>query len=66
MEISRRYIDSRRTPLAAYLDLQRALIRRHVACGGSIEEFCDRLAPVYHRRFGPLFFGGVPPEPGGA
>ncbi|HEX2187994.1 MAG TPA: hypothetical protein VHG51_03800 [Longimicrobiaceae bacterium] len=64
MEISRRYITGQHAPLAAYLALQRALIERHVAGGGSAEEFCARLAPVYHRRFGPLFFGADPPAAG--
>jgi hypothetical protein len=57
VEITRRYLVSRPTPLAAYLALQRALMRRFVAGGGSADEFCLRLAPVFRRRFGPLFFG---------
>lgn len=57
MEITRRYMTSDSSPLAAYLALQRALMRRYVAGGGTQEEFCARLAPVYHRRYAPLFFG---------
>lgn len=65
MEISRRYATGHRPPLAAYLALQRALMQRFVAAGGTAEEFCARLAPVYHRRFAPLFFGIDPPAAGG-
>lgn len=54
METARRFIDHSRTRFAAYVALQCALMRRFVARGGTPEEFCERLAPVFHRRYGPL------------
>jgi hypothetical protein len=64
MEITRRYLGRGASPLAAYLALQCALMRRFVAGGGTREEFCARLAPAYRRRFAPLFFGGAAAPPG--
>ena len=57
MEIMRRHIATQPTPLAAYLALQSALMRRFLARGGTAEEFCERLAPTYHRRYAPLVLG---------
>lgn len=54
MEIARRYIARYPTPLAAYLALQCALMRRYLARGGTEEELCARLAPAFHRRYAPL------------
>lgn len=57
MEIMRRHIATQPTRLAAYLALQCALMRRFLARGGTAEEFCERLAPIYHRRYAPVIFG---------
>jgi hypothetical protein len=38
----------------AYMALQRALIARWVARGGTEQSWCERLAPVYRRRYGVL------------
>lgn len=54
MEVSRRFVERYPTALAAYLALQVALMRRFVARGGSEEEFCRRLAPVFRRRYAGL------------
>ncbi len=54
MEIIRRHMAMQPTRLAAYLALQCALMRRYLAKGGTAEEFCERLAPIYHRRYAPL------------
>lgn len=54
MEIARRFVDTQPTRFGAYLALQCALMRRYIARGGTAEEFCQRLAPVFHRRYGPL------------
>ena len=54
MEIMRRHIATQPTRLAAYLALQCALMRRFLARGGTAEEFCQRLAPIYHRRYAAL------------
>jgi hypothetical protein len=57
MEITRRFLKANRTGFGAYIALQCALMQRFVARGGTPEEFCTRLAPVFHRRFGPLLLG---------
>jgi hypothetical protein len=54
METARRFVDHAPTRFAAYLELQCALMRRYVARGGTAEEFCERLAPAFHRKYGPL------------
>jgi hypothetical protein len=66
MEIVRRYMTPQSTGFAAYLSLQRALMLRYVARGGSVEEFCVRLAPAFHRRFAPLMLGEQERAPGWA
>ncbi len=54
MEILRRFLQSSPTPFGAYVNLQCALMQRHVNRGGTTEDFCRRLAPVFHRRYGPV------------
>ena len=64
MEILRRYVALQPTLFAAYLALQLALMRRHLARGGTLDDFCLRLAPVFHRRYGPMLLGGeTAPQP---
>ncbi|HEX8319320.1 hypothetical protein [Longimicrobium sp.] len=58
MEIVRRFLETSPTRFEAYLALQRALMRRFEARGGTTEEFCRRLAPAFHRRFGPVLLDG--------
>lgn len=53
MEILRRHVAGQPTRYAAYIALQVALMRRHLARGGTLEDFCARLAPIFHRRFAP-------------
>ena len=40
------------SPYQAYLEMQRALMRRFVARGGSEEEFVARLAGAFRTYFG--------------
>jgi hypothetical protein len=54
MELFPRFAARYPTRFAAYVALEVALIRRFVARGGTEEEFCARLAPVFHRRYAPL------------
>lgn len=54
MEIARRYLARWPSRFEAYLALQRALMDRHLARGGSAEDFCHRLAPVFRRRWARL------------
>ena len=51
MEIARRYLARSPSRFQAYLALQAALMIRHQARGGSEEDFCRRLAPVFRRRW---------------
>ena len=53
MEIVRRFLETSPTRFEAYLALQRALMRRFEARGGTTEEFCRRLAPAFQERMWP-------------
>ena len=61
MEIMRRHMANQPTALAAYLALQCALMRRFLARGGTAEEFCERLAPTFHRRYAAVVLGDAAP-----
>jgi hypothetical protein len=54
MEMARRFMETNSSGFAAYIALQCALMRRFVARGGTSEDFCSRLAPVFHRKYAPL------------
>ena len=54
MEIIRTFVQNSPSGFGAYVALQCALMRRFIARGGTEEEFCARLAPVFHRRFAPV------------
>jgi hypothetical protein len=54
MELLRTFCESQPFTLATYLTLQRALMRRFVARGGTPEEFCRRIAPAFRRKYGAL------------
>ena len=60
MEVARRYSESFPSRFAAYTALQCALMRRYLARGGTAEDFCTRLAPVFHRRYAPVFLESAP------
>jgi hypothetical protein len=60
MELTRKFVAAYPTRFAAYLALEVALMRRFVARGGTEEEFCRRLAPVFHRRYAPVLLGAAP------
>jgi hypothetical protein len=60
MEIARRYLQASPSGFQAYVSLQCALMRRHVARGGTMEDFCLRLAPAFHRRYAALLLEGAP------
>ena len=59
MEIIRRFLTASPSRFEAYCALQCALMRRHVARGGTTEDFCLRLAPVFHRRYAPVLLDGA-------
>lgn len=39
----------------AYMALQRALMTRYLTRGGSMEAWCERLAPRFRERYAPIF-----------
>lgn len=39
------------TGFTAYMALQSALMRRYVRRGGSVQQWCARIAPAFHRRY---------------
>lgn len=51
MILAQMYLARHESPFAAYMALQRALLCHHVARGGSPESWCERLAPVFRRRY---------------
>ena len=59
MEVARRFVESSPSSYAAYTALQCALMRRYLAQGGTAEDFCIRLAPVFHRRYAPVLLDGA-------
>jgi len=54
METARRFLEDHPTGFGAYIALQCALMRRFRARGGTHEDFCNRLAPVFRRKYAPL------------
>jgi hypothetical protein len=40
------------SPFHAYMELQRRLLQRWMARGGTEEAWCQRLAPAFHARYG--------------
>jgi hypothetical protein len=42
------------TGFEAYMALQRALLVRWIARGGTEQSWCDRLAPLFRKRYGRL------------
>jgi hypothetical protein len=54
MEMARRFLEIHDTGFGAYIALQCALMRRYTARGGTCEDFCMRLAPVFHRKYAPV------------
>jgi hypothetical protein len=54
MELARRFRARYPSGFGAYLALQRALMIRYLARGGTQEEFCQRLAPVFRQRYAGL------------
>ena len=44
---------------AAYMALQTALMRHHLNRGGSIQQWCARLAPAFQRRYASELLGST-------
>jgi hypothetical protein len=62
VETARRFVEGYPTRLAAYLAFECALMQRYIARGGTAEEFCLRLAPLFHRRYAPLLLDATWPR----
>ena len=49
-----RILPDSKSPFHAYMELQRRLMYRWIARGGSEQAWCERMAPVFHARYGRL------------
>ena len=55
MILVQEYLARHGSPFAAYMALQRALLRQFLARGGTEEIWCTRIAPAFRRRYAPVF-----------
>ena len=55
MVLVQQYLARHKSPFAAYMALQRALLRRYLLRGGTEELWCVRIAPAFRRRYAPVF-----------
>ena len=51
MILAQKYLARYETPFAAYMALQRALMMLYLSRGGNEREWCERIAPLFHRRY---------------
>ena len=51
MILAQKYLARYETPFAAYMALQRALMLHYLSRGGSEQMWCERIAPLFHRRY---------------
>jgi hypothetical protein len=55
MILVQEYLARYGSPFAAYMGLQRALLRQFLLRGGTEETWCTRIAPAFRRRYAPVF-----------
>ena len=55
MILAQKYLARCETPFAAYMALQRALMVHYMSRGGTEENWCERIAPAFRRRYQPVF-----------
>jgi hypothetical protein len=55
MILAQEYLARYGTCFDAYMALQRALMQRYLTRGGTKELWCERFAPAFRRRYGPIF-----------
>lgn len=55
MILVQQYLARYGSPFAAYMALQRALLRHFLLRGGTEEMWCTRIAPAFRRRYAPVF-----------
>ncbi|MGQ0813257.1 MAG: hypothetical protein ACT4O1_02195 [Gemmatimonadota bacterium] len=53
--LAQKYLARYETPFAAYMALQRALLLHYLSRGGTEEHWCQRIAPIFRRRYHPVF-----------
>lgn len=51
MILAEQYLALYGTSFAAYMALQRALLKRYISRGGTKEQWCQRMAPAFQRRY---------------
>lgn len=51
MLLAQKYLARYRTPFAAYMALQRALLLHYLTLGGTEESWCAHMAPRFHERY---------------
>ena len=51
MILAQKYLARYETPFAAYMALQRALLLLYLSRGGTEQKWCERIAPLFHRRY---------------
>jgi len=57
MLLAEHYLAQHASPFAAYMALQRALMRQYLQQGGTEEEWCRSIAPAFRRRYAAVFAG---------
>jgi hypothetical protein len=55
MILAQRYLARHASPFAAYMALQRDLLKHYLRMGGTEEGWCMRIAPTFRRRYAPVF-----------
>jgi hypothetical protein len=65
MILAQRYLARYETPFAAYMALQRALLLHYMSRGGTAEKWCAKIAPLFQRRYLPVFSAASAPTPRG-
>jgi len=57
MTLAHEYLGRYGSSFDAYMALQRALMRRYISRGGTMESWCERLAPRFRERYEAIFMG---------
>lgn len=61
MILAQKYLARYETPFAAYMALQRALLLHYMSRGGTAETWCVKIAPIFRRRYMPVFAAAAAP-----
>ena len=62
MILAQKYLARYETPFAAYMALQRALLLHYMTRGGTAERWCREIAPLFRRRYLPMFTAAAMPH----